>query len=204
VPCSGSSGAARNFFAPDGARRLEPASPANDAETKKPRWGDRGFARTDDPDRGNPWGGMIVLASKRRGCGYDSAEDRDRLASVCRRRGVIMEAIAGVDIPVPTQDSAVSPWPLCLKLSNGSPSPPLRSPPALAPPRLLLNWPSKPAMPLCPASPDVLCRVPAGALCPMLPSSSAGHRQLSSLPACGSAPGWVIEWDDEICSRPLR
>jgi hypothetical protein len=30
-----------------------------------------------------------------------------------------------------------------------------------------------------------------------------GHRQLSSPPACGSAPGWVIEWDDEICSRPL-
>src|ERR1700751_2397770 len=32
---------------------------------------------------------------------------------------------------------------------------------------------------------------------------SQGHRQLSSLPACGSASGWVIEWDDEICSRPL-
>jgi hypothetical protein len=41
--------------------------------------GDRGFARTDDPDRGNPWGGVIVLASERRGCGYDSSENRDRL-----------------------------------------------------------------------------------------------------------------------------
>ena len=28
-----------------------------------------------------------------------------------------------------------------------------------------------------------------------------GHRQLSSLPACGSAPGWVVGWDDNICSR---
>ena len=65
---------------PEGVNLAERASPlANDAETKKPRWGDRGFARTDDPDRGNPWGGMIVLASKRSGCGYDSAENRDRL-----------------------------------------------------------------------------------------------------------------------------
>jgi hypothetical protein len=29
-----------------------------------------------------------------------------------------------------------------------------------------------------------------------------GHRQHSSLPACGSAPGWVVGWDDNICSRP--
>src|SRR5690349_23210838 len=29
------------------------------------------------------------------------------------------------------------------------------------------------------------------------------HRQLSSLPACGSAPGWVVEWHDDTCSRSL-
>ena len=29
------------------------------------------------------------------------------------------------------------------------------------------------------------------------------HRQLSSLPACGSAPGWVVGWHDDTCSRSL-
>ena len=89
-----------------GAYGLRPltraASPlANDAETKKPRWGDRGFARTDDPDRGNPWGGMIVLANKRRGCGYDAAENRDRLPhpllSPCQRASLCPQAVCEPD-----------------------------------------------------------------------------------------------------------
>ena len=29
------------------------------------------------------------------------------------------------------------------------------------------------------------------------------HRQLSGRPACGSAPSWVVGWDEDICSRPL-
>ena len=33
--------------------------------------------------------------------------------------------------------------------------------------------------------------------------STEGHRQLSSPPACGSAPRRVVGWDDGICSRPL-
>ena len=34
-------------------------------------------------------------------------------------------------------------------------------------------------------------------------ATAEGHRQVSSAPACGSAPGWVVGWDDDIYSRPL-
>jgi hypothetical protein len=58
---------------------------ARDAEMKKPRWGDRGFARTDDPDRGNPKGRNDRPTTERRERGYDSAENCDRLSHAVNR-----------------------------------------------------------------------------------------------------------------------
>jgi hypothetical protein len=76
------------------------------------------------------------------------------------------DGVTGLFGPVPTQESAVSPWPFCLKRSTSSPIPPLKNPPALAPPpRLLFSWPNKPPRPPCPA--------PAVAVCPAAPSISA-------------------------------
>ena len=57
--------------------------------------------------------------------------------------------------PVPTHESAVSPWPVCLKRSTSSLSPPLKMLPALAPLRPPRSWSSKPPRPVtrCPRLP---------------------------------------------------
>src|SRR6187397_543177 len=54
--------------------------------------------------------------------------------------------------PVPTQESAASPCPFCLKRSISSPRPPLRNPPAPTPPSVLPNWLSTPPSPPCPGA----------------------------------------------------
>src|SRR4026207_561033 len=60
--------------------------------------------------------------------------------------------------PVLTQDSAVWPWPLCLKRSISSASPLLRTPVAPAPPTPI--WLSKPPTPPCPSVPGFFCPSP--------------------------------------------
>ena len=80
----------------------------------------------------------------------DSPVCCDRVASTsgpiaCSRSGAA-SALFG---PVPTHEAAASPWPFCWKRLISSPRPPLRNPPAPAPPRLLPNWPSTPASPPC-------------------------------------------------------
>ena len=49
------------------------------------------------------------------------------------------DGVTGLFGPVPTQELAVPPCPVCLKRSTSSPKPPLRSPPAPASPRVPFN-----------------------------------------------------------------